>query len=490
MLPGQKFTKTWTLKNVGQCTWKTTYQMFFVSGSQMSGPNSLVFAKDVAPGQTWDFSVDLVAPTAAGSYRGYWMFKNANGQPFGIGSQANQPWWVDIKVSGPTVTPGGPTSTPTATPTGPTPTKVANSAYDFTANACFATWSSGAGGIDCTAQTANAKGYVVQVSNAPLENGSNSNQPGLLTVPQNVQDGFIQAVYPPFKVQNGDRFKALIGCQNGATNCYVGFTVSYQIGNGPIYTLFGPWKERYDNPPMNGPVDVNLSSLAGQDVKFILRVSALGTPYGDLPMWIGPYIYRAGATGPAVQQAVPEVATATPVMTTPLATSETSPAPVATGTATAGTPSSYSSTYQNMKYGFKFDLPAGASIVNQTDNLGRVSLPLVATGTNLQEKYILVSATEGKDPCVTTDMGGGTAIVTVTINGNTFSKQTGTGAAAGNQYDWTSYATTRNNACILLAFVLHSTNPGNYSTPPAVYDTAAESAVIDTVMNTYGTVTQ
>ncbi|HKX63195.1 MAG TPA: hypothetical protein VJS65_15145, partial [Verrucomicrobiae bacterium] len=39
-------------------------------------------------------------------YRGYWMFKNANGALFGIGSQANHPWWVGIVVSGATLTPG------------------------------------------------------------------------------------------------------------------------------------------------------------------------------------------------------------------------------------------------------------------------------------------------------------------------------------------------------------------------------------------------
>jgi len=177
-------------------------------------------------------------------------------------------------------------------------------------------------------------------------------------------------------------------------------------------------------------------------------------------------------------------------MTTPLATNVTPAEPVATSTPATGTPASYSSVYQDKKYGFQFALPAGAAIVSQENSLGRVSLPIVAAGTNLQEKYILVAATEGKDPCVTTDMEGGEAIETVTVNGNTFSKQTGQGVAAGNQYDWTSYATTRNNACIQITFVLHSTNPGNYSTPPAVYDTAAESAVIDTVMNTYGTVSQ
>jgi hypothetical protein len=493
MLPGQAFTKTWRLKNVGQCTWSTSYQMFFASGSQMGGPNSLVFAKEVLPGQTFDFSVNLTAPTTAGSYRGYWMFKNANGQPFGIGAQYNKPWWVDIKVSGPTVTPGGPTVTPSATPTGPTPTKPANSAYDFTANACFASWFSGAGGIDCTANTANTKGYVLKVANAQLENGSSSNQPGLLTVPQNIQDGYIQGFYPPFKVQAGDRFKALIGCQYGATNCYVGFRLDYQTGNDPIRTYWGPFRERYEG--QNYPMDVDLTPLAGKDVKFILTVLSLGTPSGDMPLWIGPYIYRVGASSAGVQQPVSTVAT-TAVAATAAATTAVPPTattPVATISATAGTPStppSYSSAYQNDKYGFKFGLPAGAAIVSQTDNLGRVSLPLAATGTNLQEKYILVTATEGKNPCVTTDMEGGTAITSVTINGNTFSKQTGQGVAAGNQYDWTSYATTRNNACILLTFVLHSTNPGNYSTPPATYDTAAESAVIDTVMNTYGTTTQ
>jgi hypothetical protein len=493
MLPGQTFTKTWSLKNVGQCTWTTAYQMVFVSGSQMSGPNSLLFSQSVPPGQTWKFSVNLVAPTAAGSYRGYWMFKNANGQPFGIGAQANQPWWVDIKVSGPTVTPGGPTNTPTATPTGPTPTKPANSAYDFTANACFASWFSGAGGIDCTANTTNPKGYVLKVANAQLENGTASNQPGLLTVPQAIQDGYIQGFYPPFKVQAGDRFKALIGCQYGATNCYVGFRLDYQVGNsGPIYTYWGPFRERYEG--QNFPVDLDLTPLAGKDVKFILTVLALGTPTGDLPMWVGPYIYRVGATSAGsagVQQAV--TAVTTPLATTAVPATPTTPvAPSATSStpATPGTPSSYSSTYENAKYDFKFALPTGAYIVNQTDNLGRVALPVAATGTNLQEKYILVSATEGKDPCVTTDMEGGQAITTVNINGNTFSKQVGQGAAAGNQYDWTSFATTHNNACILLTFVLHSTNPGNYSTPPATYDSAAESAVIDTVMNTYGTVTQ
>ena len=40
-----------------------------------------------APGQTVKISVDMTAPTTAGPYRGYWWFKNAQGQFFGLGTQ-------------------------------------------------------------------------------------------------------------------------------------------------------------------------------------------------------------------------------------------------------------------------------------------------------------------------------------------------------------------------------------------------------------------
>jgi hypothetical protein len=78
-----------------------------------------------------------------------------------------------------------------------------------------------------------------------------------------------------------------------------------------------------------------------------------------------------------------------------------------------------------------------------------------------------------------------TSTQNVTINSIPFVKTTGQGAAAGNRYDWTVYATTSSNACISLAFIFHSANPGNYATPPPVFDMAVEGAVIDSTMSTY-----
>ncbi len=101
--PGTAFTKTWRLKNVGTCTWSTAYAMVFDSGDKMSGPDLVNLPNAVAPGQTVDLSVNLTAPTAAASYRGYWKLQNAGGARFGIGSAGTQSWWVDIRVSGTSV---------------------------------------------------------------------------------------------------------------------------------------------------------------------------------------------------------------------------------------------------------------------------------------------------------------------------------------------------------------------------------------------------
>ena len=296
LAPGATFTKTWRLKNVGACAWSTSYQLVFFSGEQMGAASSAAFPRNVAVGQTVDISMNMTAPSAAGSYRGYWMFKNASGQLFGIGAQANKPWWVDIKVSGPTVTPGGPTKTPspTVTPGGPSVTPQAGSAYDFASNACAASWFSGSGSLPCPGTDGDAKGFVLKTSSPKLETGATDTRPGIITFPQNIQNGYIQGFYPPFKVQNGDRFRSIINCEAGATACYVAFRLDYQTGTDPIRTFWGPFLERYEGQYYS--VDVDLSALAGKDVKFILTVLSAGAANGDRALWVGPHIYRVGST--------------------------------------------------------------------------------------------------------------------------------------------------------------------------------------------------
>jgi hypothetical protein len=120
-LPGQTFTKTWRLKNLGICTWTTSYQLIFDSGDVLDGPVSQSLIGSVAPGQSVDLTVSLKAPANAGAYRGYWKLRNAAGVliPVANGYQGTS-FFVDIKVVLPTATPTltlTPSPTITVTPT-------------------------------------------------------------------------------------------------------------------------------------------------------------------------------------------------------------------------------------------------------------------------------------------------------------------------------------------------------------------------------------
>ncbi len=96
--PGETFTKTWRLKNRGTCTWTPDYMLVYTSGAQMGGTTAVRLPAYVAPGQTVDISVTLTAPDSSGKYVGYWMLRNSSGTLFGYGENANQAFYVDIKV--------------------------------------------------------------------------------------------------------------------------------------------------------------------------------------------------------------------------------------------------------------------------------------------------------------------------------------------------------------------------------------------------------
>ncbi len=117
MEPGKNFTKIWRLRNIGTCTWTRSYTAAFFSGDQMGAPVAVAMAGDVAPGQSVDITIDMVAPQEAGKFQGNWKLRNATNVLFGIGPNGSSPFWVRIKVEH--------TPTPTSTPIIPTPTSTA-----------------------------------------------------------------------------------------------------------------------------------------------------------------------------------------------------------------------------------------------------------------------------------------------------------------------------------------------------------------------------
>ena len=105
MEAGKKFTKTWKFKNSGTCPW-SGYKLAFASGDRMSAPDTESVPQTLA-GHEVDVSVDMVAPSANGSYTGNFQLQDANGKVVPIGLEKT--FWVKIVVGS-----GGAPSTPAA----------------------------------------------------------------------------------------------------------------------------------------------------------------------------------------------------------------------------------------------------------------------------------------------------------------------------------------------------------------------------------------
>ncbi len=105
---GTGFVKTWRLRNDGSCTWGPDgFALVFTGGDQLGGPDQVPISTSVAPGQTIDVSVNLVAPTRSGTYTSEWML-TMDGLPADLGpylgvGKSNQPLFARIVVGSATV---------------------------------------------------------------------------------------------------------------------------------------------------------------------------------------------------------------------------------------------------------------------------------------------------------------------------------------------------------------------------------------------------
>jgi len=259
---GQEFTKTWRLRNDGTCTWNSGYAIVFDHGDAMGGPASAVLTDQlIAPGETVDVSLDLTAPESPGTYQGYYKLRNPAGQEFGLGTSRDKNFWVKIKI---------------APESGLT--------YDFNIQAKNATWVGSGGGnsveVAFGGADDNPNGVAKLKDDFRLENGKTSGV-ALVTGPMVVEDGKITGTFPAYTVAQKDHFKAKLGFLQNCTNGQVLFRLS--LKQGDTVTQLEQWPKSCDGSLIL--VDVNLSSYAGQEVRFILDVLADGPAVNDLVVW-------------------------------------------------------------------------------------------------------------------------------------------------------------------------------------------------------------
>ena len=110
MAPGEKFTKTWQVRNNGSCVWEAGFKLTFSGGNSLGGA-SLILTKAVGPNTTTNLSIFMTAPSTAGNYQSNWRMSDSAGTFFG------DEMYAVIKVAGSTATPTKSSSSSTLTPT-------------------------------------------------------------------------------------------------------------------------------------------------------------------------------------------------------------------------------------------------------------------------------------------------------------------------------------------------------------------------------------
>jgi hypothetical protein len=203
------------------------------------------------------------------------------------------------------------TSIPTYTPSPPQPTPTTYAgwlldqaipqpgtvALDFVALTCSAAWSSSIQFIPCPGNPDDlSNGYIEALAGTSVESGESTDLPALLTIPPQM-DGYggIFGRYPSFTVQPGDRFRAVLTCQQSPCGA-VEYALDYYDSNGKYSNFPSYWPNPFIEFAESGQhitaIDLPLDFLAGKTVDFTLVIRDQSAVSGDRYLWIAPHIYR------------------------------------------------------------------------------------------------------------------------------------------------------------------------------------------------------
>jgi hypothetical protein len=274
--PGDTFSKTWRLRNIGTCEWTQGYDLVFVEGDQLSANEVVPLPGVVIPQQEVDITMQMTAPEDLGRYRGGWRLRNADGEMISL--LDGRPIYVTIEV----IAEG-----------------TSRLLYHFADNACTAEWISSANGIvplSCPGEEGDNQGFVAELENPRVEGNQETDRPVLETHPpmqshplwnQDENGGWITGQFTPILVQTGSHFLTEVGCLNNASSCDVNFSLRIRIPGLPWQEL-GYWHQEYDKKL--DEVDIDLADYVGLYAEFQFYVDANGNSGLDQAVWVNPRI--------------------------------------------------------------------------------------------------------------------------------------------------------------------------------------------------------
>lgn len=263
---GETIYKTWRLKNAGTCTWNDNFSLVFSGGNPMGQDDTIAWEWGNVPrNHTIDITVAFHVPDKAGTYKSEWKIENPKGQSFGVTKKTGEvvPFFVKIDAIKPTI------------------------GYNFITSAPKAIWRTATGSVRWGYKEREPAEAMIK-DDTKLEDGLVYDSV-LATFPEDIENGIITGLFSPYTVHQKDQFMADFGFRyEVGENAQVKMSLRY-VENGTVHTL-KEWTKSRDGKLAHLKVD--LSSLVGKNVQFMLVVETNGSPTGDLVVWVNPRVQR------------------------------------------------------------------------------------------------------------------------------------------------------------------------------------------------------
>lgn len=273
--PGLPLLKVWQVQNSGSCEWSPKTALVFAHGIDFNAPPMLPLDTSVPPGAILDLTLNFKTPKQSGTYQGFWKLQNEMGVPIEMLNAPDSQIALKIVVFIPEAPEPGLT-------------------FDFTTNFCSAEWSSHEGLLTCPSkELVSEEPGVIRSYTPRLENNSVDNEPALVLQPSSGEFGYISALYPEYTVQEGDRFKTVVGCMRQMPKCRVTFELNYTEDGEAVRNLY-TWEEFFDGKLKK--VDISLDAIKGKTVQFVLTVTNSGDSFDDQAFWLWPRISNPNTT--------------------------------------------------------------------------------------------------------------------------------------------------------------------------------------------------
>jgi len=263
---GEKFDKTWVIRNTSPCNWNYQYSLAYYNGKGMGESTSRVFTENmpaetvIPPGETATITLNLRAPFSPGRQVGYWKLRDPAGMLFVPSNVHQDPLSVDIEVVG--------------------------TIYSFADDYCQAVWTLDNQSIECPT-IGGGINYELGVENFPsFEGGSLDNEPAISIRLPAVKGSTMTATYPVIFIRNGDHLHFTTACANETPQCDLNFQVTVLTEGNSI--VLGEWHEISDG--MMQSIDLELSNLVDESVRFQFSLSSNGAIEGNRGLWFFPVL--------------------------------------------------------------------------------------------------------------------------------------------------------------------------------------------------------